>query len=131
MGIQSVSGGCYKPLDPGQVQTVHQAGLSLLEDVGVGYEPGLSEAMDVMAQAGARLDTEKRKVYLPRELVERSLAKAPSQVILYSRSGDYDLDLSQHAVHLGTGGAAIKILDLKTGEARSTTLGDLYNLGRL
>ena len=131
MGMQSVSGGCYQPLSPEQIQTVHEAGLSLLEDVGVGYESGLSEAMEIMGQAGARLDKENRKVYLPRELVEQSVAQAPNQVILYSRDGHNDLDLTDHAVHLGTGGAAIRILDLETGQARSTTLHDLYHLGRL
>jgi trimethylamine--corrinoid protein Co-methyltransferase len=131
MSIQSVSGGCYQPLTAQQVQTVHEAGLKLLEEVGVGYESGLSQAADVLVQAGAKLDSENRKVTLPRELVEQSVAKAPSQVVLYSRNGEYDLDLGQHAVHLGTGGAAVRILDLKTGKARSTTLSDLYNLGRL
>ncbi|MFO7878159.1 MAG: trimethylamine methyltransferase family protein [Desulfovermiculus sp.] len=131
MSMQSVSGGCYQPLTAQQVQTVHEAGLTLLEDVGVGYEPGLNQAVDLLVQAGASLDSENRKVYLPRELVEQSVAKAPSRVVLYSRNGDYDLDLSQHVVHLGTGGAAIRILDLETGAARSTTLSDLYHLGRL
>jgi trimethylamine--corrinoid protein Co-methyltransferase len=59
------------------------------------------------------------------------VAKALGQVVLYSRNGSYDLDLSEHAVHLGTGWAAVRILDLESGKARSTTLHDLYNLGRL
>ncbi len=32
---------------------------------------------------------------------------------------------------MGTGGAAIKFLDLETGQARATILRDLYLLGRL
>ena len=52
-------------------------------------------------------------------------------MILCSRDGKNDLDLTEHRVHLGTGGAAIKILDLETGEARPSTLKDLYQLGRL
>ena len=39
--------------------------------------------------------------------------------------------MRQHRVYLGTGGAAIKILDLANGEARDSTLNDLYQLGRL
>jgi trimethylamine--corrinoid protein Co-methyltransferase len=59
------------------------------------------------------------------------VAKAPERVVLYGRDGRNDLDLGEHRVHLGTGGAAIKILDLETGKARATTLNDLYQLGRL
>jgi len=56
---------------------------------------------------------------------------ALERVVLYSRDGDNDLDLTRHGVYLGTGGAAVKILDLGDGQVRSTTLGDLYQLGRL
>ena len=59
------------------------------------------------------------------------MKKAPKRVILYSRDGNNDLDLTEHRVHLGTGGAAIRILDLETGRARPSTLLDLHLLGRL
>jgi trimethylamine--corrinoid protein Co-methyltransferase len=52
-------------------------------------------------------------------------------VILYARDGKNDLDLTEDKVHLGTGGAAVKILDMETGLPRSSTLKDLYDLGRL
>ena len=52
-------------------------------------------------------------------------------MILYARDGKNDLDLTEDKVHLGTGGAAVKILDLDTGQPRSSTLKDLYDLGRL
>jgi trimethylamine--corrinoid protein Co-methyltransferase len=51
--------------------------------------------------------------------------------LLYSRDGEDCLDLTRHRVYLGTGGAAVRILDLETGEARPTTLKDLYQLARL
>jgi trimethylamine--corrinoid protein Co-methyltransferase len=131
MGISRVVGGWYQPLGSEQVKAIHEAGLRLLENVGIGYESGLDEAVDVLVQAGAQLDEKNRTIFLPRKLVEENVSQAPSQVVLFSRNGDYDLDLSEHAVHLGTGGAAVRILDLESGKARSTTLHDLYNLGRL
>ncbi|UCF91791.1 MAG: trimethylamine methyltransferase family protein, partial [Desulfobacterales bacterium] len=42
-----------------------------------------------------------------------------------------DLDLRQHRVHLGTGGAALKVIDLESGAARPSTLQDIYQIGRL
>ena len=41
------------------------------------------------------------------------------------------MNLTEDRVHLGTGGAAIKILDPDTGNIRSTTLYDLYKVSRL
>jgi len=50
---------------------------------------------------------------------------------MYNRDGKNDLNLTKERVHLGTGGAAVKILDLETGKARSITLQDVYQLTRL
>ena len=76
-------------------------------------------------------DRDTRRVRFSRDLVLQQIAKAPSQVILYARDGKNDLDLTKDKVHLGTGGAAVKILDMETGLPRSSTLRDLYDLGRL
>jgi trimethylamine--corrinoid protein Co-methyltransferase len=59
------------------------------------------------------VDRERTEVFFPRDLVVTQAAKAPERVILFSRDGKNDLDLAQHRVYLGTGGAAIKILDLE------------------
>jgi trimethylamine--corrinoid protein Co-methyltransferase len=77
------------------------------------------------------VDRERSRITFPRELVLEQAAKAPNRVILYSRDGKNDLDLGEHRVHIGTGGAAVKILDLESGAVRSSTLKDLYALGRL
>ena len=50
---------------------------------------------------------------------------------LHSRDGRFDLDLRSRRVHLGTGGAAVLVLDLESGRARESTLRDLYDIGRL
>ncbi|NOY44264.1 MAG: trimethylamine methyltransferase [Deltaproteobacteria bacterium] len=126
-----VSGGQYRPLTQEQVERIHEAALQILERTGFTYESGLDEAMDSLERAGASVDRDQRRVRFPRQLVTESVARAPSRVILYSRDGRNDLDLGEDRVFLGTGGAAIKILDLETGELRASTLRDLYQLGRL
>ena len=131
MPQRNVAGGWYRPLRQDQVQTIHGAALTLLEEVGVGFEPGLDEAADILVQSGAHKDQSRRKLYLPRDMVQACVAKAPSRVVLHGREGQPSLDLSDHVVHLGTGGAAVRILDLESGKARSTTLQDLYQLGRV
>jgi trimethylamine--corrinoid protein Co-methyltransferase len=105
--------------------------LTILEKTGFTFEPGMEDTLDMLEKAGATVDRDNSRIYFPGDLVTAQAEAAPEQVVLYSRDGKNDLDLSEARVHLGTGGAAIKILDLETGEIRASTLKDLYQIGRL
>ena len=131
MESHGLSGGIYKPLSPESIDTLHQAALTVLEKTGITYESGVDDTLDMLDRGGAKIDRQASRIRLPRKMVSALAAKAPSQVILYGRGEHPDLDLGEHRVHLGTGGAAVKILDLESGEPRSSTLKDLYDLGRL
>ena len=131
MNLKGLSGGLYRPLLPDQVETIHDASLKILESIGITYESGLDATLKMLEDAGATIDRHKARITFPRKLVVAQAAKAPEKVILYSRDGKNNLDLSRHHVYLGTGGAAIKILDLESGHVRPFTLNDLYQLGRL
>lgn len=124
-----LEGGRYRPIDHADVLRIHEAALSVLERTGVQIVE--SEARRVFAAAGASVDVGNDRVYIPRKLVERALELANRHVILHSRDGRFDLDLRSRRVHLGTGGAAVLVLDLETGQARESTLRDLYDIGRL
>ena len=131
MSLKGLDGGIYKPLSPEGIQTIHDGSLTILEKTGMTYESGLGETVDMLGNAGATVDRDARRVRFSPDLVLQQIAKAPSQVILYARDGKNDLDLTEDKVHLGTGGAAVKILDLETSLPRPSTLRDLYDLGRL
>ena len=131
MNSKGLRGGIYKPLSPEGVDTIHDASLTILEKTGITWEAGLEDTAAMLADAGASVDRENRRIRFPREMIREHIAKAPSRVVLYARDGKNDLDLTEDKVHLGTGGAAVKILDPETGEPRSSTLKDLYDLGRL
>jgi trimethylamine--corrinoid protein Co-methyltransferase len=131
MNSKGLSGGLYAPLSPTDIETIHDASLSILEKTGFRFEDGLDETVDLLEANGAAVDRERSNILLPRNLVKEQIKKAPEQVNLYSRDGKNNLDLTQHRVHLGTGGAAIKVLDIESGDARPSTLNDLYQLGRL
>jgi len=131
MDSRGLSGGQYRPLSEDQLKTIHVASLAILEATGFTYESGLDETLEMLEKAGMAVDRERPRITFPRELVMEQVGKAPHQVVLFSRDGKNDLDLTEHRVHLGTGGAAIRILDLETGKARPSTLKDLYQLGRL
>lgn len=131
MNTKGLSGGIYRPLSADGIAAIHDASLVILEKTGITYESGLEETADMLADAGAQVDRDKKRIRFPRGLIIEQAAKAPSQVVLHARDGKNDLDLTEDKVHLGTGGAAVKILDLETGQARASTLMDLYELGRL
>ncbi|MEJ2285056.1 MAG: trimethylamine methyltransferase family protein [Desulfobacterales bacterium] len=131
MNYKGYSGGIYKPLSENDVEVIHDASLEILEKTGFTYESGIDETLTMLENAGASVERTSDRIYFPRDLILEQTAKAPAQVVLYSRDGQYDLSLSENRVHLGTGGAAIKILDLETGDPRPSTLNDLYLLGRL
>ncbi len=131
MDSKGLTGGIYKPLSTEAIATIHEASFSILEKTGMAYESGLSETVQMLAQAGAIVDHDAARIRFPRRLVSQQVDAAPSRVVLYARDGKNDLDLSEDKVHVGTGGAAVKVLDIETGQPRSSTLQDIYDLGRL
>ena len=131
MGSGGLTGDTYRPLTTEQVETIHERALDLLEACGMTYEEGLEDVLAVLNEAGCKIDTAQKRIYFPRGLVDEMVAKAPGEFVLYSRNGENDLEMGKNRVYAGTGGAAIKILDLDTGEARQTVLKDSHNVARI
>ena len=121
----------YRPLTEQQVETIHNAALTILENIGMTFEEGLSETIDMLEKAGASVDQAAARVRFPRELITEQVAKAPAEIVFYGRDEKHDLALGSDRVHMGTGGTAVTILDLETGLARKTCLRDLYDIGRI
>ncbi len=125
--VKGLVGGQYKPLTDDQVQRIHQAALSILERTGVQVEE--PEARRLFQEAGA--DVTGDRVRLPRSLIEDAVDWAPSRVVLAGRDPKWDLELEGARVHIGTGGAALTVLDLETGQPRPAVLRDVAELARL
>ena len=124
-----LEGGRFRPLDEADVERIHAAALKVLEHTGVSIED--SECRDIFARAGAEVVAANDRVFIPREMVQTALQHANRDVVLYSRDGKTDLHLRGKRVHLGTGGAAVQVLDLETEVARESRLRDIYDIGRL
>ncbi len=124
-----LEGGWYKPLRDEDVTRIHLASLDVLWRTGV--QVTLPECRRKFEEAGAVIDATGGRIRLPRSLVEDAVARAPSEVRLCGRDPEHDMRLGGRRVHMGTGGAAIKIVDLKTGRIRRTTLSDVARIGRL
>ena len=124
-----LAGGWYKPLKPNDVERIHEASLQVLERVGIEVMP--SECREIFRQAGACIDEARNRVFLPRSMVEDALAQARNEVLLCGRDPHHDMLLGGTRVYLGTGGAAVKTLDLESGQVRESTLADVAQAGRL
>jgi trimethylamine--corrinoid protein Co-methyltransferase len=121
-------GGQYQPLTPEQVARIQAAALAVLAETGVEVMP--SPCRDVWQRAGARIDAEHNRVFVPAGLVEQALSTAARSVRLCGQTPEFDLELSGSRVYLGTGGAAVKVLHLD-GQVRPSRLRDIYDIGRL
>lgn len=124
-----LSGGQYRPLKEEDVKRIHEASLIVLERTGI--EVKASEARDIFRAAGAVIDEENDRVYISRAMIEDALASAQNEVVLHGRDPEHTIILGGKRVHMGTGGAAVKILDLETQGVRETTLADVAQIGRL
>jgi len=125
--MEAWQGGQYQPLGERDVVCIHEAALRILEEIGV--KIGLEEARNIFRKHGARIDGE--IVRIPPAVVEKALGVAPRRFLMAGREGKHDLIPGDKRVHMGTGGAALTVLDLETGRARPGTLKDVAGIARL
>ncbi len=84
---------------------------------------------DLLVTEGAEKSGD--RLLLPRDLVLRSIDAAPGRIALHGRDPARTIKVGGDAVHFGTGGAAVKVLDIETGAYRVATLRDLHDFTRL
>jgi trimethylamine---corrinoid protein Co-methyltransferase len=123
-----LAGGSYRPLRDSDLPRIVDAAKTVLERTGIEVAP--SPCREVFRAAGCRIDDDANRVFIPAKLVESALAGAAREVLLAGRSPQHDLHLGGRRVYMGTGGQAVKILDLD-GKVRETRLSDNYDIGRL
>jgi trimethylamine--corrinoid protein Co-methyltransferase len=98
----------------------------MLEHVGMADAPdGLVERL---LAAGAR-DRGDGRMLLPRSVVEAALQRAPSTVSLPGFVEDRGVEIGGAGVHIGTGGAAVRMLE--SGTYRDSQLRDLWTMMRV
>ncbi len=123
-----MEGGTYKPLSDADIEKIHQAALTALEEIGLADAP--ESGVEIMTGAGAVLGDDGRLRY-PRALAEDMLAIAAKEITLCGRDPAHDLDLSGAKVHYGTAGAAVHMVDLEANEYRESTVQDLHDAARI
>jgi len=128
--LGGLDGGLYCPLTDSDTKRVHQAILKLLSEVGV--EIANRRAFTMFKEAGVTTDEDRQLVFIPQAMLEDCIDSAPSEMILYGReNSDNNIIVGGKRVHFGSGGTALNILDLETGEKRPSTLKDVQDVSRL
>jgi len=116
----------FKFLSDQEVESMHQATLRILNEVGVVLaHPG---ARQMLTDTGATINN--NRVCLPPELVEECLAKCPSQVSVSGRNGTVKT-LGNGSLNFHNLGGARDIYNPATGEHRFAVLQDLQDATRL
>ena len=100
---------------------LEEAARDILERTGV--EIPVPEALDLLRNAGARVDGS--RVRIPEPLVTWALGTAPKEVTLHDRAGRPAIRLAGNAAFFGTGSDCLNVLDHRTGERRRPTTADL------
>ncbi|MEM9104575.1 MAG: trimethylamine methyltransferase family protein [Pseudomonadota bacterium] len=122
------NGGRYRPLTKGDVKTICDAAFAILEDTGMDECPPDVAERAIAAGAIRRKDG---RITFPRSMVEDAIARAARRVNLPGFIESLGLTIGGGSVHVGTGGAAVQVLDAATMQYRDSTLRDLYRLMRI
>ncbi|MEO1198286.1 MAG: trimethylamine methyltransferase family protein [Pseudomonadota bacterium] len=121
-------GGRLKPLCGSDVQSILTAAFEILERIGIADSPGwLSTAL---IHRGAQRRDDGRIIF-PRSHVEAALGRAAKVVSLPGYIEDRGIEIGGGRVHVGSGGAAVQVLDAATAAFRESTLADLHDLMRV
>ena len=122
-----LSGGGFQPLVDDDCETLTQAALDILNDIGMSDAP--ETVIELVEKAGGR--AQGGRLYFPSELVRQAISGVKRNFTLCGQIPDHDINMSGKSVSVGTGGAAPMIVDMETAEYRPSTLLDLYDAARL
>jgi trimethylamine--corrinoid protein Co-methyltransferase len=117
-------------LDEREQDLIHEQSLKWLEEIGVKVHS--KSVLELLGERGASIDREKTIAKIPQKMVDEALKTAPSEFTLCARDAKHDLPMPTHsAPHATTSGLAVFVVDLETGEYRSSTRSDIAELSRL
>lgn len=111
-----------------QVRHVHSASLRVLEEVGL-WLPN-NEALDILEDAGAKVEHDKKIVYYPSGLVEGCINNFPNRFAWYARNPVNSLQVDGTQTHFSMPDSALNIIDMD-GNRRPGTAKDGEDICRL
>ena len=121
----------YSPvevLSEDQLQLIHEASLTILEDIGINFL--LDEARQILKMAGADVDAESTRVRFDRDLILESIRKAPSEFTIHARNPERCVQIGGRWLAFSTVAGPPNASDIDHGR-RSGNFDDYCNFIRL
>jgi trimethylamine--corrinoid protein Co-methyltransferase len=119
----------FRILDDDLVERIIVEGFELLMDPGVRVHN--EEALELLADAGAKVDFDAQIAYVPEEIVQDALETAPAAFYLYDLDGEPVVNYGGDHVQFDPGSAAITVLDSDTQEQRAPVTADFVKFVKL
>ncbi|MEM6985199.1 MAG: trimethylamine methyltransferase family protein [Pseudomonadota bacterium] len=117
-------GGGFRPLSDEQLHEIVAAAVAILERTGLADCPA-----DIAEQACSRgAQMRAGRLHFPVSMVEDAIERAPRSVQLPGYLEQFDLRVGEGHVHIGTGGAAVEVLQPDGQTFSEASLSDLYRL---
>ena len=113
-------------LNPEDIQQIIAAAYDLLDDFGVMVDN--AEALQILAEGGARVDFENKIARISAELINKALETKPSAFAIYDQEGQQPALLEGDRAHFCPGSVALNILDSETQKIRPPGLEDLIKI---
>jgi trimethylamine---corrinoid protein Co-methyltransferase len=112
-----------------EVKKIHEATLWIIEHVGVRFPS--QRALEIWEANGATVDREKKIVRVKGDVIEEALKKCPPAYPLAARDPQQDLPLDGNHVYLGTDGCGVEVIDIHTGQKRTSCLNDVREIAHV
>lgn len=112
-----------------QVESVHEASLEILENVGVLVRN--QEARQLYVQHGCEEEIESPVIKFPRAVVEQFRQSIPSSFTFHGRDPAFDRTIPEDGPLFCTGSSAPDIFDLESNEVRRSRSDDIARIAHL
>jgi len=120
----------YRVLSSADIRKIHQSTLEVMETTGVTVMH--TRGLELLAEAGAKVDWNTRRARIPASVVERCLATTPHTFTLAGRNPEQDLALGAPGKVYGrNGGGPGHVEDMDTCQVREATIDDVRDYARL
>lgn len=127
---KGLKSGVFNVLSDMDIERIHAASLSLLEEMGVYSDSNL--IVDICAKNGAVVDSNSKIIKISSDMVEEALKTTPDTLTLYGRNPENDLLLESDACYFGMGGSPVPhIWDYNKKKRVAATKEDMENCTRL
>lgn len=116
-------------LSDNEINQIHLTSLEILEKLGVHIQE--DAALKTFEKAGAKVDWNSKRAYIPQYLFNETMGKANPSLSLYNTDGVRSMILGGDNQYYATIGYANFLIDWKTGEYRDVLNADLKEIIQL